>query len=223
MRISELLYNIPIIQQQGNFSGELKEIQMDSRKVNKGDIFVAVSGPEADGHNFISSAIDRGAKVIFYEKNLEDFQEEVLYIQVKNSTKTLGLLCKNYFHDPSSHLNLIGVTGTNGKTTTATLLYQTAENLGYPSVLISTINIRIHQKTLATKNTTPDIITINKILKEAVDSGFEYAFMEVSSHGIEQERISGLNFKVAGFTNLSRTFGLSQNFQKLPDCKKEVL
>lgn len=203
MNISELLHNIPIIQQQGSFTGDVGEIQMDSRKVSKGDVFVAISGPQEDGHDFITSALNKGAQVIFHEKEIKDFRENVLYIQVKNSAKSLGLICKNYFGDPSSQLNLIGITGTNGKTTTASLLYQTAESLGYPSVLISTINIRIHQKTLSTKNTTPDIISINKILKEAVDSGFEYAFMEVSSHGIEQERISGLEFKVAGFTNIS--------------------
>lgn len=203
MNINSLIQHIGIIQHQGDLNTEVSSLVFDSRKVTDGAMYVAIKGTVADGHQFIASAIEKGAKAIVCEELPSELVEGVVYIQVKNSVETLGILASNFYGNPSERLKLIGVTGTNGKTSVSTLLFDVFKLLGYPSALISTVEYRIGDTVLPSTHTTPDVVTLNKILAQAVEEGCEYAFMEVSSHGIHQGRINGLNFSVAGFTNIT--------------------
>lgn len=203
MIITELLKRIPVLEIHGKDTREVSELVFDSRKVTEGSLYVAVRGTVADGHSYIASSVEKGAKAIVCEEFPAIMDESVTYIKVKDSSKALGHLASNFYGNPSQKLKLIGVTGTNGKTSVSTLLFDVFKNLGYDSALLSTVEIRIGEKIIPATHTTPDVITINKILAQAVEEGCEFAFMEVSSHGIAQNRIEGLHFKVAGFTNLT--------------------
>ncbi|MEI3788752.1 MULTISPECIES: UDP-N-acetylmuramoyl-L-alanyl-D-glutamate--2,6-diaminopimelate ligase [unclassified Chryseobacterium] len=203
MIITELLKRIPVLEIHGEDTREVSELVFDSRKVTEGSLYVAVRGTVADGHSYIASSVEKGAKAIVCEEFPETMDESVTYIKVKDSSKALGHLASNFYGNPSQKLKLIGVTGTNGKTSVSTLLFDVFKNLGYNSALLSTVEIRIGEKIIPATHTTPDVITINKILAQAVEEGCEFAFMEVSSHGIAQNRIESLHFKVAGFTNLT--------------------
>lgn len=203
MIITELVNRIPVLEIHGDNTREVTELVIDSRKVTEGSLYVAMRGTVVDGHSFITSAIEKGAAAVVCEELPETLTENVTYILVKDSSKALGHLASNYYGNPSQKLKLIGVTGTNGKTSVSTLLFDVFKNLGYPAALLSTVEIRIGEEIIPATHTTPDVITINRILAEAVEKGCEFAFMEVSSHGIAQNRIEGLHFKVAGFTNLT--------------------
>ncbi|REC61074.1 UDP-N-acetylmuramoyl-L-alanyl-D-glutamate--2,6-diaminopimelate ligase [Chryseobacterium pennae] len=203
MIITELVNRIPVIEIHGDNNCEVSELVFDSRKVTENSLYIAVRGTVVDGHSFITSSIEKGATAIVCEEFPETLAENVTYIKVKDSAKALGHLASNFYGNPSRKLKLIGVTGTNGKTSVSTLLFDVFRNLGYDSALLSTVEIRIGEEIIPATHTTPDVITINKILAEAVEKGCEFAFMEVSSHGIAQNRIEGLHFKVAGFTNLT--------------------
>ncbi|WKS95373.1 UDP-N-acetylmuramoyl-L-alanyl-D-glutamate--2,6-diaminopimelate ligase [Riemerella columbina] len=203
MKISDLLQNISVLNTIGNLEQEVSALAMDSRKVEAGTLYIAMRGTVADGHQFITSAIEKGATAIVCEDLPQELTEGVVYIQVKDTTEASGLLAANFYGRPSEKLKLIGVTGTNGKTTVSTLLFDVFQKLGYSSALISTVEYRIGTEVFPSTHTTPDVITLNQILAKAVASGCEYAFMEVSSHGIHQGRIRGLRFAVAGFTNLT--------------------
>src|SRR5690606_35826395 len=203
MKLNELLENIKIKKIIGNPDKEIQSIQFDSRKVESGSLFVAQKGTLSDGHSFIEKSIEAGAVAILCENLPRNLNTEITYIQVENASIALGFLASNFYQNPTQKLKLIGITGTNGKTTTATLTYNLLESLGYPSVLISTIRILIHGKEYPSTHTTPDILTLNKIFNEAVVAGCEYAVMEVSSHGIHQNRIAGLNFEIGVFTNIT--------------------
>ncbi len=203
MQLNDLLGRIPVIEIHGNHNREVSDLVFDSRKVAKDSLYIAMRGTLADGHSFIASSIEKGAKTVVCEEFPENLDENVTYVKVKDSSKTLGRLASNFYGNPSENLKLIGVTGTNGKTSVSTLLFDVFKNLGYDSALLSTVEIRIGEKIIPATHTTPDVITINKILAQAVEEGCEFAFMEVSSHGIAQNRIEGLHFKIAGFTNLT--------------------
>ncbi|QBJ87170.1 UDP-N-acetylmuramoyl-L-alanyl-D-glutamate--2,6-diaminopimelate ligase [Chryseobacterium gleum] len=203
MIITELVNRIPVLEIHGDNSREITELVIDSRKVTEDSLYVAMRGTVVDGHSFITSAIEKGAAAVVCEELPETLAENVTYILVKDSSKALGHLASNYYGNPSQKLKLIGVTGTNGKTSVSTLLFDVFKNLGYPAALLSTVEIRIGEEIIPATHTTPDVITINRILAEAVEKGCEFAFMEVSSHGIAQNRIEGLHFKIAGFTNLT--------------------
>ncbi|MXS71251.1 UDP-N-acetylmuramoyl-L-alanyl-D-glutamate--2,6-diaminopimelate ligase [Flavobacteriaceae bacterium W22] len=203
MQLNDLLSRIPVIEIHGNHNREVSDLVFDSRKVAKDSLYIAIRGTLADGHSFIASSIEKGAKTVVCEEFPENLDENVTYVKVKDSSKTLGRLASNFYGNPSENLKLIGVTGTNGKTSVSTLLFDVFKNLGYDSALLSTVEIRIGEKIIPATHTTPDVITINKILAQAVEEGCEFAFMEVSSHGIAQNRIEGLHFKIAGFTNLT--------------------
>lgn len=203
MIITELVNRIPVAEIHGDSNREVSGLVIDSRKVTENALYIAMRGTVVDGHSFIASAIEKGAAAIVCEELPETLAENVTYIKVKDSSKALGHLASNFYGNPSQKLKLIGVTGTNGKTSVSTLLFDVFKNLGYESALLSTVEIRIGEEVIPATHTTPDVITINKILAEAVEKGCEYAFMEVSSHGIAQNRIEGLHFKVAGFTNLT--------------------
>lgn len=203
MNLTELLHKIPVLETSGNTDREVSEIVFDSRKAVENSLYAAVKGTIADGHDFIDSAIEKGAKTIVCEVIPENIREEIVYIKVKDSSKTLGHLASNFYGNPSEKLRLIGVTGTNGKTSVTTLLFDIFKFLGFKTALISTVEYRIADKVFPSTHTTPDVLTLNKILSEAVEQHCEYAFMEVSSHGIVQNRTEGLHFKVAGFTNIT--------------------
>ena len=203
MILRQVLDNVKILEIVGKLETEISEIIFDSRKVIEKSLYIAIKGTLADGHQYISSAIEKGAKAIVCEVLPEQKEEGITYIKVENSSKVLGLLASNFYGNPSKDLILIGVTGTNGKTSVSTLLFDVFQKMGYLSALISTVEYRIGDEVFPSTHTTPDIVTLNKILAKAVEQGCQYAFMEVSSHGIHQGRIDGLNFRIAGFTNIT--------------------
>lgn len=186
-----------------NNSLEFEKPEFDSRKVAKNDIFVAIVGNITDGHNFIGKAIEQGAAIIVCEKMPIEISAKVSYILVNSSSQALGVIASEYYGNPSKKLKLIGVTGTNGKTTIATSLYNLSKILGYKAGLLSTIKVIVNDKSVDATHTTPDQITINKNLNDMVSEGCEYCFMEVSSHSTVQNRIYGLSFCGGVFTNIT--------------------
>ena len=203
MILSDILNGVDVLDILGNKEIEISEIVFDSRKAVENSLYIAIKGTLVDGHQYIPSAIEKGAKAIVCEVFPEQKEEGITYIKVENSSKVLGLLASNFYGNPSEKLTLVGITGTNGKTSVSTLLFDIFKKMGYSSVLISTVEYRIGDEVFPSTHTTPDIITLNKILSKAVEQGCQYAFMEVSSHGIHQGRIDGLNFRIAGFTNIT--------------------
>lgn len=204
MTLSFLLNNIRTEQALGNLELEITAIQFDSRKIKNGDLFVATRGTAVDGHHFIQKAIDNGATAILCEEMPLDKSEGITYVCVKNSAEALGQIASAWYDYPSKKMKLVGVTGTNGKTTTATLLYKMFLQLGYGVGLLSTVCNYINEEAVEATHTTPDALELNALLAKMVDKGCEYAFMEVSSHSVEQRRIAGLDFDGAIFTNLTR-------------------
>ena len=206
MILKDLLQRIHILETIGTLAlseVEVSELVFDSRKVVENSLYVALKGTISDGHSYINQSIEKGAKTIVCEELPSEINEEVTYLKVENSSKALGHLASNFYGNPSEKLNLIGVTGTNGKTSVTTLLFDIFKNLGCQSALISTVEYRIGEEIIPSTHTTPDVIRLNQMLAKAVEIGCEYAFMEVSSHGISQDRIEGLHFKIAGFTNIT--------------------
>lgn len=203
MNLEALLNRIPVLEISGRKNPEITEIVFDSRKAVEDSLYVAARGTVSDGHSFIDAAIAKGAIAIVCEVLPENLYPEITYIQVKDASKTLGQLASNFYGNPSEKLSLIGITGTNGKTSVTTLLFDIFKNLGFNSALISTVEYRIGDEIIPSTHTTPDVVRLNQLLAKAVEMGCEYAFMEVSSHGIHQNRTEGLNFKIAGFTNIS--------------------
>lgn len=205
MKISlrNILLDLEVIEQIGNLDISICDIVFDSRKVQEGSLFVAQKGTQIDGHNFIESAVKDGAKAIVLEQMPNELQEGVTYIKVENSAKALAILARNYYDNPSSKLKLIGITGTNGKTTTVTLSYNLFKSLGYECGLISTIVNRIGDREVVSTHTTPDALSLNKLLNEMVENSCEYVFMEVSSHAVDQYRIWGLSYYGGVFSNIT--------------------
>lgn len=201
--LSDILTNIETIKIIGNTEMPVTSIIFDSRKVDLGCLFAAVKGTQIDGHQFINMAIEKGAKAILCEQLPASLVDEMVYIQVENSSKALGELASAFYDHPSSKLKLVGVTGTNGKTTTVTLLYNLIKKLGYSAGLLSTVRNYINDEIIEATHTTPDAVQMNKLMKQMVDAGCEFCFMEVSSHAIDQHRIAGLDFTGAVFTNIT--------------------
>jgi UDP-N-acetylmuramoyl-L-alanyl-D-glutamate--2,6-diaminopimelate ligase len=181
----------------------ISSVAFDSRKVKKDTLFAATSGTQTDGHDFIQNAIDAGAVAILCERLPEKRQDNITYIKVSDSTQALGFVACNFYDNPSEKLFLIGVTGTNGKTTTVSLLYSLFKLLGYSVGLLSTVQNKINQTVIPATHTTPDALALNELLNTMVQHGCEYAFMEVSSHAVVQNRIAGLQFSGAVFTNIT--------------------
>lgn len=204
MKLEELLKHIQVSEIVGNQQVEITGVNIDSRLVQSGHLFIAVKGTQADGHSYISKAIEKGAVAILCETIPSERLKEVTYICVQDSEDAVGKVATAFYDDPTSKLELVGVTGTNGKTTIATLLYNMFRHFGYKVGLISTVCNYIDEEAIPTDHTTPDPITLNKLLGQMADSGCKYAFMEVSSHSIAQKRISGLKFAGGIFTNLTR-------------------
>lgn len=204
MKLQELLSGIDVIEIVGDNQINISGIVSDSRKTSKGSLFVALKGVQVDGHQYISNAIDLGAKAIILESDIENPETGITYIKVKDSADAIGKVATKWYGDPSRKLKLVGVTGTNGKTTTVTLLYKMFLRLGYETGLLSTVSNYINEDKYPATHTTPDPISLNEMLSKMVDAGCEYAFMEVSSHAIHQKRISGLVFTGGIFTNLTQ-------------------
>jgi UDP-N-acetylmuramoyl-L-alanyl-D-glutamate--2,6-diaminopimelate ligase len=203
MKLQDLLHKVQSKKITGEVDKEIISVQFDSRKVERGSLFIAQSGTLVDGHDFIQKSIQSGATAVVCENLPENLESGITYVEVENSTAALGIIASNLYDNPTEKLKLIGITGTNGKTTTATLTYNLLESLGFAAVLISTIRILIHGKEIPSTHTTPDILTLNRIFDEAVKAGCEFAVMEVSSHGIHQNRIAGLHFEIGVFTNIT--------------------
>ena len=202
-QLKDILFGVQIEAIQGSTAQTINTIQFDSRKVGEGDLFVAVKGEQADGHNFIEKAIAKGAAAIVCQEKPEGSDDSVVWISTQNSREALAILASNYYERPSAQLKLVGVTGTNGKTTVTSLLHRLFEKAGFAAGLLSTIAVKYLDKEIDATHTTPDPLQINAHLRAMVDAGVEFCFMEVSSHGIDQDRIQGLTFVGGVFTNLS--------------------
>lgn len=202
--VEELLSGITVVERKGAAVSEVSGVESDSRQVKPGYLFVAVRGASVDGHTFIPQAMAQGAKVVVCEEFPTELNGEVSYIKVDDSAVAFGLLASAWYGNPSRELTLVGVTGTNGKTTTATLLYEMFRSLGYKAGLLSTVCNYIDTVKVPATHTTPDPLHLHRLLREMVDAGCQYAFMEVSSHSAAQHRIAGLDFDGAIFTNLTR-------------------
>jgi len=205
----------------GSTNISVNTVVFDSRKIQKNDVFVAQKGVSVDGHLFIEKAINLGAIAIVCEELPADTKEGITYLQVKDANSTLAIMASNYFDNPSSHLKLIGVTGTNGKTTIVSLLWQLFKKAGFKVGLLSTVKVIVDTIEFEATHTTPDSITINQYLRKMVDTGVEYCFMEVSSHGIHQKRSHGLQFEGGVFTNLTHDhLDYHTSFAEYRDVKK---
>lgn len=202
-KLNRLLEDIDIIEIIGSQERGVKSLHIDSREVKKSSLFAALTGTRVDGHKFIESAIQKGATSILCESLPKEKSDHVTYIRVKDAASAIGEIAHRFFGKPSEKLKLVGVTGTNGKSTIVSLFFQLFESLGHPSGLISTIDYRIRDQRFESSHTTPDSIRIHGLMSEMVDAGCTHAFMEVSSHAIDQKRISGLQFAGGIFTNIS--------------------
>ncbi|WP_202616836.1 UDP-N-acetylmuramoyl-L-alanyl-D-glutamate--2,6-diaminopimelate ligase [Arcticibacter tournemirensis] len=219
--LKELLQEVEVLEIKGTADIVIDQVCFDSRKVGKGTLFVAVRGTATDGHHFIAGAVGKGASVVVCEEFPETLEEDVTYILVRDSAVALGILASAFYNHPSGKLKLVGITGTNGKTTVGTLLYKLFEELGYKAGLISTVENYIHTSVVPSTHTTPDPVTLNALLAEMVEAGCDYCFMEVSSHAVAQHRIEGLKFSGGVFTNLTHDhLDFHKTFRAYLEAKK---
>lgn len=201
--LKDILYKVSLVTVSGNMNIDITGIHLDSRNVQIGSLFVAVKGTQVDGHDYIDKAIEQGAAAIVCEVMPDILPDDIAFIQVDSCAKALGTISSNFYGNPSSKLIMVGVTGTNGKTTTVTLLFSLFRKLGYNTGLISTVVNKINERIIPATHTTPDAIKLNELLAKMVQEGCTHCFMEVSSHAIVQERVRGINYKVAVFTNIT--------------------
>ena len=222
MRIlKDILFKVAIESINGSTDNAIGKIEFDSRKVVENDVFVAIRGSISDGHNFIDTAIGLGAKTIICDTLPNALEKGITYVKVSDTNMALAFMAANYFHNPSAKLKLVGITGTNGKTTIASLLYQLFQKAGHKVGLLSTVKIMVGDTEYKATHTTPDSVTINHYLAEMVSAGIEYCFMEVSSHGIHQKRTEALQFAGGVFTNLSHDhLDYHPTFAEYRDVKK---
>ena len=223
MKLSDILKGIDVVSSTGDLGREISFLTFDSRTCREGALFIAVPGTAVDGHAFIAKAVAAGASAVLYQNDTPglDSLGNATLVKVADSRKALALAADNWYDHPSGKLNLVGITGTNGKTTTVTLLYNLFTRLGWTCGLISTIANYIDGERLETSHTTPDPIELNGLLARMVEKGCNYCFMEVSSHSVDQERIAGLQFKVAIFSNLTHDhLDYHKTFAAYRDCKK---
>ena len=202
-QLADILINTEVLETHGPSNPEINNIIFDSRSARPNDMFIAVSGTQVDGHNYILQATDNGAVAVVCEALPGKLVDGITYIKVENSSQALGTIASAYYDFPSSNIRIIGVGGTNGKTTIVTSLYRLFSSLGYPVAMLSTIRNMILDKEIPATHTTPDAISINKLLKKATNQGCEYCFMEISSHALAQNRVSGLDFAGGIFTNIT--------------------
>ncbi|WP_033150717.1 UDP-N-acetylmuramoyl-L-alanyl-D-glutamate--2,6-diaminopimelate ligase [Prevotella sp. RM4] len=221
MKLNELLKNVEVLNTQGDVDVEITGVNIDSRRIEAGHLFVAIPGTVTDGHKFIPKAIELGATAVLCEKFPEEQDPKVTFVQVASTESCVGEVATQFYGDPSRKLKLVGVTGTNGKTTIATLLYNMFRKFGHKCGLLSTVCNYIEDEAIPADHTTPDPIELNRLLAQMVDAGCEYAFMECSSHAIAQKRIGGLKFAGGLFTNLTRDhLDYHKTFENYRDAKK---
>jgi UDP-N-acetylmuramoyl-L-alanyl-D-glutamate--2,6-diaminopimelate ligase len=221
LKLERIIEGLEIISMAGDLNLDIGRITFDSREVQEGDLFVAIPGTQVDGHNFIQQALTSGAAALVAQEARDDVDPAVSVILVPDSHKALAFMASAFYDHPSSELKLVGITGTNGKTTIATLLHEMHGLMGYKTGLLSTIQVLVGDDAQSASHTTPDPIQINAYLRQMLDAGCEYCFMEVSSHAIDQERITGLEFKGAVFTNLSRDhLDYHRDFREYLEVKK---
>lgn len=201
--LKDILYKVSLTSTIGDMDRQVSGIVFDSRKVEANSAFVAIAGTQVDGHEFISIALEKGATVVVCEKLPETLSEGITFVQVVNSAKALGIMASNFFDNPSDKIKVVGVTGTNGKTTTVTLLHQLFIGMGYSTGLLSTVENKINEEVIPATHTTPDAVSVQALLRKMVDAGCTHCFMEASSHAIVQERIAGLKLAGAVFTNIT--------------------
>ena len=219
--LRDILFGVNISDVCGTTADKVDAVVFDSRKVTKNSVFVATKGVQVDGHDFITQVIEKGCKNIVCESRIEH-KTGVNYIIVESSAKALGTMAANFYDNPSHELNLVGVTGTNGKTTTATLLYELFTSLGYVCGKLTTVENAIAGEIIPATHTTPDAVSLNALLREMRDAGCDYCFMEVSSHAVHQHRIAGLKFRGAVFTNLSHDhLDYHKTFKEYLNAKKK--
>ncbi len=201
--LRDILYGVNIVEVHGSTDIEIKSIGFDSRNINSDDVFIATKGTQVDGHQFINQTIQNGVSAIVCEDLPSYISKDITFIKVQDSSKALAIMACNFFDNPSQKLHLVAITGTNGKTTLATLLYKLFRSLGYKVGLLSTVANKINDSVIKATHTTPDAIQINQLLNDMVEAGCEYCFMEASSHAIDQNRIAGLKLSGAVFTNIT--------------------
>lgn len=221
--LKDILYGVSLSAVSGDTNVMINNVHFDSREVAMDDVFVAVRGTITDGHKYIQKAVEQGAKAVVCEELPDILVNGITYLKVADSNSALAVLASNFYDNPSKNLKLVGITGTNGKTTVSTLLYNLFKKAGYKVGLISTIKIMVDNQEYKTSHTTPDVLTINQRLAQMNEEGVEFCFMEVSSHGIHQKRSEGLHFAGAIFTNLSHDhLDYHKNFAEYRDTKKKL-
>ncbi|MBN2262623.1 MAG: UDP-N-acetylmuramoyl-L-alanyl-D-glutamate--2,6-diaminopimelate ligase [Prolixibacteraceae bacterium] len=222
MILKNLLNEVVTLNVDGSLEVEVNGLAFDSRKVEKGFVFFAITGTHTDGHQFIQKAIDLGACAVVCQQVPAQLAAHVSYIMVSDPAQALGIMAANFYGNPSRKLKLVGITGTNGKTTTVSLLHRMMLNLGHKAGLISTINYQINDQVFSSTHTTPDQLQLNNLMQQMVEAGCEYCFMEVSSHAIDQQRIAGLDFDVAMFSNITHDhLDYHQTFSAYIQAKKK--
>ena len=220
-RLRDILYKVNIRSVIGSTDLEINDVQIDSRKIKPGSLFIAVKGVAVDGHQFIDKAVEAGAVGIVYEASFSAKKEGIAYVKVENSAAAAGFIAHNFFGQPSEKMKLVGVTGTNGKTTIATLLYKLFTSLGYKCGLLSTVENHIADRIVPATHTTPDVISLNALLKQMVEEECAHVFMEASSHAIHQHRITGLRFAGGIFSNITHDhLDYHKNFDEYIRVKK---
>ena len=221
--LKDILYKVSLISTTGDMELRIQNIVFDSRKVVERSVFVAVPGTQVDGHDFIETAIEKGATVIVCETLPEPLKEGITYVQVVSSSKAMGIMAANYFDNPSDKIKVVAVTGTNGKTTTVTLLHQLFIAMGYSVGLLSTVENKINSEVIPATHTTPDSVSVQSLLRQMLDAGCTHCFMEASSHAIVQERIAGLKLAGAVFTNISHDhLDYHKTFDEYIKAKKKL-
>ena len=219
--LQDILYKVSIRSVHGNTQAAVKDVQIDSRRITEGTAFIAIRGAASDGHQYIDKAIEKGAVVIICEQFPATLSEKVTYVQVENSASAAGFMAHNFYGQPSEKLKLVGVTGTNGKTTIATLLYKLFTALGYKCGLLSTVQNHIGETVIPATHTTPDQVILNQLLHQMLEQGCTHVFMECSSHAIHQSRIAGLHFSGALFSNITHDhLDYHSNFDEYIRVKK---
>lgn len=222
MELKELVAKLNVLEVVGNLDKDIKGVNIDSRLISEGHLFIAVKGTQADGHNYIGKAIELGAVAIVCETIPSDMTDKATFVRVENSEQVVGQIATTFYGDPTSKLKLVGVTGTNGKTTIATVLYDMFRHMGHKAGLLSTVCNYIDGEAVPTEHTTPDPVTLNALLARMVEAGCEYAFMEVSSHSVVQNRIGGLRFVGGLFTNITRDhLDYHKTFENYIKAKKQ--
>lgn len=221
--LKDILYKVSLIATTGDMEVKVKDIVFDSRKVSSGSAFVAIAGTQVDGHAYISAALEKGAKVIVCENLPENLSEGITWVQVQNSAKALGIMASNFYDNPSHQIKVVAITGTNGKTTTATLLHQLFISMGYSTGLLSTVENKINEDVIPATHTTPDAVSVQALLRKMANAGCTHCFMEASSHAIVQERIAGLKLIGAVFTNISHDhLDYHKTFDEYIKAKKKL-